>query len=72
MSDRASGGGGRRNDVSTVAKDEEMTMRVYGRVLDLLIKATERFYMLSPRCWPLLAGADCLPGGPRALDRRSR
>jgi hypothetical protein len=47
-------------------------MRVYRRVLGLLIKATERFYMLSPRCWPLLAGADCLPGGPRALDRRSR
>ncbi|MEJ2312816.1 MAG: hypothetical protein P8Y07_05780 [Gemmatimonadales bacterium] len=34
-------------------------MRAYKGVLDLLIMATEHFYMLSPRCWPLLAGCEC-------------
>ncbi len=45
-------------------------MRAYRGVLDLLIRATERFYMLSPRCWPLLAGSDCFLSEPPSLDRR--
>lgn len=47
-------------------------MRAYKRVLGLLIKATERFYMLSPRCLPLLASSECFLGGPPSLDRRPR
>jgi hypothetical protein len=42
-----------------------MTMRgTYRGILGLLTKASERFYMLSPRCWPLLAATECLPAGP--------
>jgi hypothetical protein len=47
-------------------------MRPCKRILGLLLEASERFYMLSPRCWPLLAGTECLPGGPPSLDRRPR
>jgi hypothetical protein len=43
----------------TAAEGEETVMRAYKGVLDLLIMATEHFYMLSPRCWPLLAGCGC-------------
>ena len=59
-------------DERTATKGEEMTMRAYKRVLGLLIKATERFYMLSPRCLPLLASSECFLGGPPSLDRRPR
>jgi hypothetical protein len=57
-------------DEPTATEGEEMSMRAYRGVLDLLIRATERFYMLSPRCWPLLAGSDCFLSEPPSLDRR--
>ncbi len=44
-------------------------MRTYETVLELLIKASERFYMLRPRCVPLLAGTDCF-GATLPADRR--
>ncbi len=59
-------------DERTATEGEEMTMRVYKGVLGLLIKATERFYMLSPRCLPLLANSECFSSGPPSLDRRPR
>ncbi len=59
-------------DERTATEGEEMTMRAYKGVLGLLIKATERFYMLSPRCLPLLATSECFLGGPPSLDRRPR
>ena len=47
-------------------------MRAYKGIFSLLIKATERFYMLSPRCGPLLAGTECFVGRSPSLDRRPR